>query len=248
MLDLPLSVRAALWLTAALAGRTDPSTAHRAIRRGVTDSAGTQPGPGSWPADGERVVLPALPRPGAPAGMPPAPAAALAAAVAAGECLVAATTGGLLVPEVTPFGPAGDRGLLVDWRVHPADPVPPHRLEAIDAADLARRLADAVRAATGRLEAAGGIPWRAPGPARGDGGSAVLPTGLPARPLHLLLRAADLRSVARAGLEHEEQGAALDAGTSVARAAALRTLLGTVDDVLADTTAVLALALAHPRG
>jgi len=247
---LPLSVRAALWLTAAAGGRVDPDRAARAALVGVDEVTGVVPGPASWPPTGETLVVPALPRPGAIGGMPRTAPETLGAAVDAGECLVAATTGGLLVPELSEYGPAGDVGVLCTWTAFDAEPLPLHRVHALDTGELARSLTQAIAEATARLEAVGGIPWRASQthPAPHSERSAALPPGLPPRATQLLLRAAEVRTLAQDGLAAEEAGAAYDASTSTARAHALRTLLGAAGDCLAGaaTLAAHTLAPTHP--
>lgn len=248
MTALPLSARAAIWASAVLAGRVEVEHARSRAHAGVTDVVGTLPEPGSWPPAGERVVLVALPRPGSFSGMPRAPRLSLAAALDAGECLVAPTVGGLLVPQLRSFGPPGDEGRLLTWTAHPADPIPRHTVEALDLRELGRALAEALLEATSALEAAGGIPWRAwEAHPRPDAQEAILPDGLPARGLALLVQAATVHALALDGLELEQLGPALDAGTSTARSGALRRLLDVADDALVGATNVCAMVLAGWR-
>lgn len=248
MTALPLSARAALWASAVYAGRVTPEQARPRAHAGVTDVAGTLPEPGSWPPPGEDVVFVALPRPGSFSGMPHAPRPSLAAALEAGECLVAPTVGGLLVPQVQTFGPPGDQGRLLTWTAYPGQPLPLHSVEALDVRELGRALTVAVREATTDLQAAGGIPWQ-PWQAhpRADAQEAILPDGLPPRALGLLVQAATVHELAVEGLALEQQRPALDAGTSRLRSDVLRRLLDLADDALVGAVNVGALVLAGRR-
>ena len=137
---------------------------------------------------------------------------------------------------------------MLTWTAHPADPIPRHTVEALDLRELGRALAEALREATSALEAAGGIPWRAwePHP-RPDAQEAILPDGLPARGLALLVQAATVHALALDGLELEQLGPALDAGTSTARSGALRRLLDVAAAALVGATHVCAMVLAGSR-
>lgn len=248
MVGLPLVVRLALWASAQAAGvdgdRDDP-WAHA----GITDLAGDVDTLTDWLEAGERLFLPALPRPGHLAGMPRTEPEALDAALDASQAVVAATLGGLLVPMLEPFGPPGDRGLLASVTAYPAQPLPRHVIEATDAAALARWLTESVLEATSTLESIGGTPWRPwetqPEPARpmAAGLSAGLVTRA-ARATHLIGRAATVRELAADGIELELAQPALDATTSARRVTALRTLAGVADEVLVGAATVAAAVLA----
>ncbi|PID97110.1 MAG: hypothetical protein CSA84_01835 [Actinomycetales bacterium] len=249
MIALPLSARAALWATAVLHGRAPLDQARSRAYAGVTDVTGTLPEPDSWPARGETAVLLALPRPGSFTGMPRAPRESLTVALDAGECLVAPTVGGVLVPTIEEFGPVGDTGRLLTWTAHPAEPLPRHVVEAVDLRELDRSLTGVVRDATERVEALGGIPWRSPAMTtnRTDIRAAVLPDGVPPRAARLMIDAAVVHAVALEGLAEEHGGAATDAATSSQRAAVFRTVLDTADDTLAGAVNVAAMVLAGWR-
>ncbi len=249
MIALPLCARAALWATAVLTGRTPLDQARSRAYAGVTDVTGTLPEPDSWPARGETAVLLALPRPGSFIGMPRAPRESLAAALDAGECLVAPTVGGVLVPTIEQFGPVGDTGRLLTWTDHPAEPLPRHVVEALDLSELDRSLTEVVRDAAERVQALGGIPWRPPvmTTRRTDIRATVLPDSVPPRAARLLVDAAVVHAVALDGLALEQDGAAADAATSSQRAAVFRTVLDTANDTLAGAVNVAAMALAGWR-
>jgi len=248
--DLPLALRLALWGTRWLHGQATVEEVVERTHAGlVTDATGdVETVLADWAEAGETAVFLAIPRPGAPAGMPPAHPDALGAATAAGQAAYAPTVGGLLVPAVAGFGSDGDRGLLASWTAYPAQPVPRHVAEATDLRDLSRRLAEAVQETTERLAAAGGIPWRGweatTEPRRHVPG---LPDRLAPRAVHLLDRADTVAGLAVAGLEVESDGAALDASTSLVRATALRRLLAEAQDVLVGATNVLAMEIAGWR-
>lgn len=201
-----------------------------------------------WQTYGETAVFLALPRPGVPAGMPRTDRLSLAEAAEAGQAAYAPTVGGLLVPRLTPFGPDGDPGLLVEWTAYDAEPVPRHVAESTDLRDLSRRLAEAVQEATERLATVGGIPWRG-GEANPPPRSSLpgLPPGLAPRPVHLLDRAVEVRALALSGLDVEAKGAALDATTSAVRTATLRALLVEAEAAVVGATNVLAMSIAGWR-
>ncbi len=245
MSGLPLSIRVALWGTDAWThGRDARDALERAHEGLVTDVAGeVLETLEQWHAAGERVLLVALPRPGALQGMPSVSPDARGVALDVGECVIAPTVGGLLVPVVSGFGPAGDEGRLVTWTAYEAAPVSRHTIEALDPRELTRDLAEAVRAATEELEAAGGLPWhpREATPHPSPPGRALPPSMTP-RELLLLDRACAVLDLAEAGLAAELHQPALDAGSSQRRQLALRTLATRAAHVLAGAANVAALA------
>lgn len=249
MTALPLTVRAALWITAALSGRVPIEVARGHVHAEVTDTAGTLPGPGSWPASGEDLVFVALPRPGSLLGMPPADPPARGAALEAGECLLAPTVGGLLVPDVTTFGPVGDQGRLLTWTAFAGAPLPTHLVDAIDPAQAGQQLTGAIAEATRDLLRVGGIPWQARHALVDPQDTRVgaLPDGLPPRAARVLVQAARVHSLASEGLAAEQDSPALDAATSMHRALLLRRLMDAADDALAAATNGCVLALAGHR-
>lgn len=250
MLALPLSVRVALWATRWLAGECVIEDVVRHSHVGaVTECAGPiEKTLQDWSDDGETAVLFALPRPGLLAGMPRTNRLVLAEAAEAGQAAYAPSAGGLLVPKLTPFGPDGDPGLLVEWTAYDAEPVPRHVTEATDLRDLSRRLAEALQETTDRLATVGGIPWRG-GEANPPPRATLpgLPRGLAPRPVHLLDRAVEVRALALRGIEVEQGGAALGATTSAVRTATLRALLVEAEAALVGATNVLAMSIAGWR-
>jgi hypothetical protein len=239
MSGLPLAARVALWVSAAwragapTGGALDEALA--AAHAGVDDVVGDPRATlDRWRREGERFLFVALPRPGAVLGMPPAAPDAVGAALDCGEAVLAPTVGGLLVPDLRLFGPAGDQGVQACWTAYPAGPLPHHFVEATDAAAASRGLAEAVRVATRRLEEAGGIPWRALDRLGPSGDAASLPGGLDPRAVEVLERAARVVVLASAGLAGEQAGAALDAATSQGRRLALGALAHAATSALAE--------------
>lgn len=243
MSGLPLSIRVATWVVDAWMHGRDLADAVGGAHSGtVSDLAGELEGTlTQWRRAGERLLLVALPRPGALQGMPAISPVARGAALEAGECVIAPTVGGLLVPVISSFGPAGDEGRLVSWTAYEAAPVARHTVEALDARELTRDLSEAVRAATEELESAGGLPWhpREATPQPSPPGRA-LPQGMPSRELMLLDRACAVLDLAEAGLAAELHQPALDAGTSQRRQLALRNLAARAAQALAGAANVSA--------
>ncbi len=106
----------------------------------------------------------ALPVPGDPLGLTGPPEANMAA-LAAGEAVVVvpaphhrAPTVPMLVPEVRTFGPVGDQGHCVTWRLHEAAATYPD-VPTLGQAD--RDLTHQVAASTAALAAIGAGSWRA---------------------------------------------------------------------------------------
>jgi hypothetical protein len=175
---------------------------------------------------GLRVVLPV---PGDPLGLP-GPAAVNDAALEAGECVL--TEAGprgpwwAAVPTVTPFGSEYEPGTMVAWTVHPA--ASRRGGEPTTLAEADREMAEALRAATDRLQALDVAAWRpeaahrlaalrASGLARG-----MLPDSTPPRCLRVLATAARLRAIV--GLATEDDGAAVSGYEAEHRADVLRRL------------------------
>ncbi len=156
---LPASVRLAPWMTAAFRGDVHLDTALTRAHPGVDNVRGDLVRIREWAELGERTLLVALPRPGDLTGMPRAGPAACAAAAEAGECVFVAGSGGLLVPELSRFGPAGDEGVAATWTAYDSEPVARHVLDALSLADLERALVDLLRRSTAELEQVGGVPW-----------------------------------------------------------------------------------------
>ena len=89
----------------------------------------------------------------------------------------------------------------MDWTAYDADPVPRHRVEALEASQLERHLREEIRAATEAIDAIGGQPFGA-GAAReladaALGGRWGLPPGLPARAARVIALAGTIDSRGR---------------------------------------------------
>ena len=128
---LPVSVRLALWATAAYAGRLPMQDVAGRAHPDIDHVDGDLDHLSLWYDVGERVVLVALPRPGKLSGMPRGSAELIAAATDAGECVFVPGVGGALVPTMQTFGTAGDQGTRVTWTAYDADPVQTYVLEAL---------------------------------------------------------------------------------------------------------------------
>lgn len=216
-MTIPRSALLAAWAGAVAAGRARTTDALQAVA-GDDEPHQVEPAPGfsappSLPvpdpgylsdllvllaAAGERApvsVRCVLPVPGDVRGVP-GPPALLAAAVAAGECVVLdglpGGTSVALVPEVEEFGPEDDVGVQVRWQAHAAEPVLGTPLAtSVAEADMAFRLA--LAEATADLERLELSSWRADATAglrgRGEDDGQPLPPTLGARSLRLLTRA-----------------------------------------------------------
>jgi hypothetical protein len=157
--------------------------------------------------------------------------------------------GGMLVPAIEEYGPEGDRGTRIGWTAFDAEPVPRHRIEALDPSPLERRLREELAEVTAAIEATGGQPFGA-AVAReladaALGGRWGLPTGLPGRAHRVMELAGTMGTIADVALAHRED--ALDATTATRRRDLLRHLQRTADQVLADATNAACAALAGWR-
>jgi hypothetical protein len=170
----------------------------------------------------------ALPVPGDPLGLP-GPAGFNELATEAGEAVL--TVGGTeplgLVPEVTAYGPAGDRGVEVLWRVHPVWAARNNDLPSL--AEAERELTEALRDTTEALTRMDVARWRpeaaeAIQAIRGHGGDddGGLAPGYPARAHRVLALAQRLGAIT--ALAQGGAGAAVSATETAARAAVLRPL------------------------
>lgn len=251
MVELPASVRLALWVTSAWQGRVTLDTALRRSFPDVDHVEGDLARIELWHELGEQALFVALPRPGDVTRVPRAAAQALAHAAEAGECVYAAGLGGMLVPTVTEFGPEGDVGLRIAWTAYDADPTARHRLEMIDLGTVERDLLASLRRHSGELEAAGGFPWdgrhrEAAEDALGAPGRG-LPAETPPRVLQVLSLAATVSSLAHLGLAGQRSSGAVDAATWGRREGLLRSLVADADSALGDATNVGVMALAGWR-
>ena len=177
MADLPVSVRMCLWVTRAWTSGHALADAVAAAHPDIGEVAGDVGRLALWHDLGEEAVLVALPAPGDAYGMPISAPESLAAAVAAGECLVAPALGGVLVPTVDEYGPETDRGSRVTWTAYDADPIRHHQIEALELRTSTQELAEAVTVAIDGLGRLGGEPFRAERPLHG--GEAASRWGIP---------------------------------------------------------------------
>lgn len=248
--ELPAGVRVSLWGTVVLGGRLPAAELPRHALPDLDECAGLVEMVELWAALGERVLLVALPRPGDVSGMPRGTVELVDAATRAQECVFVPGVGGALVPTLEPFGPEGDRGWIARWTAYPAEPVPTHRIEALDLGQTELVLRTQLDELTERLLRAGAPPF---GPAaqrgaararavRDGGGRWGLPDGLPARALRVLDLAGTVLRLADAGLD--SVNGSLDAATTASRSDLLRRLQARAASALADATNAAALHLA----
>lgn len=249
MAELPASVRVALWVTHAWSGGTTLTHALEQALPDVDHTEGIVEQVRLWRDLGESALLVALPGPGDLGGLPRSGPIATGAAVEAGEALFVPALGGLLVPEHSTFGSAGAEGHRIDWMAHDADPIPPHRLEALDLADVERQLRRRMLVAIDELDGIGGRPW-ADELARDLvddrlGTDWALPPSLPDKARKVIGLAATLSLAASMGRESSGAlSAALSAAHEQHRSAALRTLHRDAERALADATNAACAALA----
>ncbi|WP_122263776.1 hypothetical protein [Ornithinimicrobium cerasi] len=249
--ELPASVRVALWGTAVLGGRLPVRRLPAAALPDVDECVGLVEQVSLWAGLGERALLVALPRPGDLSGMPRSSPELVAAATAAEECVVVPGLGGALVPELTEYGPPGDRGWQATWTAYPAEPFPTHRVEALDLGGLELRLRTELAGLTEELASSGAPPFGAVaerGAARArEAASGArrwgLPEDLPPRGLRVLDLAGTVLALADAGLDTVTSS--LDSTTVVRRDELLRRLRSTAARTLAEATNASALHLAY---
>jgi hypothetical protein len=251
---LPASVRLSLWTTAAWNGTGhDLEPLLRAALPDVDHVAGDLGRLDLWRDLGERALLVALPAPGDLTGMPSASREAQGAAAEAGECVFVPSMGGLLVPTIAGFGPgtgsALDTGTRVDWRAFDADPVPRHRVEALEPSQLERHLRQELLRTTEALEDLGGRPFAAEAAREvadaALGGEWGLPPGLPARALRAITLAGSVGRVVDLALEGPDD--ALEVTTARSRRLLLQNLQRAADRALADAANAACAVLAGWR-
>jgi hypothetical protein len=238
--ELPASVRLALWVTAAWRG--DVAT-KEALARAFPDVDHVA---------GDLALFVALPRPGDTSRMPPGSVEAAAHAVVAGECVYVAGLGGVLVPTLTEFGPAGDVGLRLDWTAYEADPVPRHRLEMLDLRVIERELATRLHEHASGFESVGGHPWGPQARAEAEADLDTALWGIPARTsgraLRLMALASNVSRMAHRTASLTALGSGgVDAGTAHARSVRLRDLGADADAALGDATNVAVMSIAGWR-
>ncbi len=250
----PASVRLALWVTSAWAGRTPTADVLRNALPDVDHVAGDLDRLELWRTLGEQALLVGLPAPGDLTGLPVATPEALGAAATVGECVFVPGLGGMLVPTLSTFGTpraktAKDTGLRVDWTAYDAQPVARHRIEALDASTLERHLREQVLETTEHLTATGGQPFGAEAArTMADaalGGRWGLPEDLPSRARRVIVLAGTVGTAVDLALMHRDD--ALDVTTSGRRRLLLQRLQRDADRALADATNLACAVLAGWR-
>jgi len=243
---LPASVRVALWASAAFNGWADLSEVGRQALPDIDEVVGLGPALASWRDLGEKVVLVALPRPGHSHGMPAGTPEMLAAAHAAEEAVFVPGLGGALVPRVSPFGPEGDQGWLVDWQSYACDPVPAHVVQAMSISEAELRLRTTLAELTERLTATPGSPMAGAaaeiGARRGLHQSWGLPPGLPRRCAKVVELSGSVLHLGDIGLADDMQS--VDSAATTAREVLLRQLRREAAEALSTATNVAALSYA----
>ncbi|WP_106818628.1 hypothetical protein [Janibacter massiliensis] len=240
MLDLPAAVRLALWATVGWnRPGVDPAAAAAAGLAVADDVAGLDAElVAGLHALGERAALAVLPEDGAPSPLLRAPAGVVAEVVDAGGAVLFPMTGTVLVVAASGYGPAGDRGTRIQVHRADADPVPRHRVEALDVRESGRALASDLREATLDLERIGGTPFV--GALVDDlrdsavGASWGLPPGIDRRALETITRAGTVVAVCDAAVS--APSGALTAVHHGERDAAIRRLRGRALRHLEDAT------------
>jgi len=247
---LPVSVRLALWATAAYAGLLPVDEVVRRAHPDLDDVAGDLDRVSMWRDLGERAVLVALPRPGNLSGMPRGSAELIAAATDAGECVYVPGVGGALVPTIESFGPAGDEGTRVTWTAYDADPVPTHVLEALSLSEIELRFRQDLLEATARIEALDTKPWNTSLRSLADGlpgGVWGLPTGVPRRAQRVIETAAHIGVTTELGLTVHAESQVLTSQLTEQRRLLLTDLDAIADTAMAAAATVAALCIAGLR-
>jgi hypothetical protein len=254
---LPVSVRLALWTTAAYAGQLSVETAVQRAHPDLDDVTGDLGRLSLWRDLGERAMLVALPRPGHLTGMPRGSAELVAAATDAGECVFVPGIGGALVPSIEQFGPAGDQGTRVTWSAYDCDPVPSHVLEALSLGEIAQVFGQVLAEHTSMIDALDAKPW-AGSPLRSMAeersladelsmGSWGLPEGLPARATNIIRMSSLVGVATELGLSDEAQSQVLTVAVVEQRRTLLNGLDAVADTAMAAAANVAALSLAGLR-
>jgi hypothetical protein len=248
---LPLSVRLALWATAAYAGQLTVDKAVHRAHPDLDEVTGDLDRLSLWRDLGERAVLVALPRPGNLSGMPRGSAELIAAATDAGECVYVPGIGAALVPRMEHFGPYDDQGTRVTWSSYDCDPVPVHALEALSLSEIEKAFRQELTERTLAIEALDAKPW-AGSPFRSLAdelsiGQWGMPEGLPSRATHLITMAAMIGVATELGLSDQAQSQVLTSTVAEQRRAQLVGLEVSADTAMAAAATVAALSLAGLR-
>jgi hypothetical protein len=248
---LPVSVRLALWATAAYAGQLPIEQVMDRAHPDLDHVVGDIDHLSLWRDLGERAVLVALPRPGKLSGMPRGSADLIAAATDAGECVYVPTVGAALVPAIEYFGPAGDQGTQVTWSAYDCDPVPTHGLEALSLNEIEQELRQELKECTSAIEALDTQPWAgSPFRSIADARSLSqwgLPAGMPRRATQIITMAAQVGVATELGLSEQAQSQVLTGAVAEQRRMLLTALDGAADHALAGAATVAALSLAGLR-
>lgn len=247
---LPASVRVALWATESFTvGHSLLKLPPRALP-GIDLVQGLIAPLTAWRDLGEPAVLVALPRPGVLGGLPSGSADMVAAATAAQECVLAPGLGAVLVPTLETYGPEGDQGWAARWASYDAQPVPVHRVEALDLGQTELSLRQELALLTEELARVGAPPLAAEEGVRGlrrrlasGHGPWGLPDGLPPRVLRVIDLAGTVLALADAGLEPGQDS--VDATSTGRRGVLLARLRDLATSALADAANVGALHLAR---
>jgi len=247
---LPVSVRLALWATAAFVGDLPLDEAQKRAHPDLDHVVGDLDRLPLWRDLGERALLVALPRPGNLSGMPRGSPELIAAATDAGECVYVPSLGGALVPTLERYGPAGDEGTQVTWTAYDCDPVPTHILEALSLNEIELRFRQDVREATDRIEALDTKPWNATMRSLADthpAGAWGLPTGLPSRAQRIIGTAAQIGLATDLGLSIHAESQVLTSQLTEQRHRLLTDLSTIADTAMAAAATVAALSNAGLR-
>lgn len=246
---LPASVRVAVWASAAFAGELPVADVGARALPDLDHVEGLTPLLRTWADLGERAVLVALPRSGDVVRMPRCGAELVAAAVEAEEVVFVPGIGGAAVPSIGAYGPPQDLGWQAVWTPYDAEPMPVHRVHALDLSDVEIRLRQVLAALTEELAAVPGAPL---------GGSLLegvardrldhqwgMPSGLPRRSQRVIELAGSALALADVGRDTRMQ--TVDAASTGQRERIMARLADTASAALADAANVAALHLAGWR-
>lgn len=244
-----MSVRLALWATAAYAGQLTVSEAIQRASPDLDHVTGDIARLDLWRDFGEQVLLVALPRPGDPTAVPRGNPDLLAAATEVGECLFVPGMGGAMVPTFEQYGPEGDQGTSVTWTAYDCDPWPRHRVEELSVNEAELRLRQEVAERTRELDAIDSKAFMAAGrdmvDQRLSQGRWGLPGGLPARAERTIALAAQVSVISEIG--RTAVGHSVDSYSTRQRMAVLSALQAAADKALETAVNVSALSIAGWR-
>lgn len=253
MTVLPASVRVALWGSLAFSGGVAVEQVPDRALPDLDHCDGLVETIELWQSLGERVIVPALPLPGSTAGMPSGSAEFVDAATTAGELIYVPGIGGGAVPRIETFGPDGDTGWQAIWVRYDADPMPIHRLEALDLPSIELSLRTRIATLTEALEGTDapltiGAALEGEGSIRGRLGVDVgerwgLPPNIPQRAIRLIALSGRLAAAAESGADPSLHAATSAATTQ--RETLLREIGAVASTALAESATVACLAVAR---